>query len=159
MRNLIYFFVFSLLFTFSSAAQETTLTSGGNASGSGGSASYSIGQIFYTLNTGSGGSVAQGIQQPYEISVISSIANPDSNKLSLSVYPVPADNFVKLQVNDHETQNMNFHLVDLSGKVLINKKISTSVTKIPMNQLAKGIYFLRVSEGGINLKTFKIIKN
>ena len=151
--------MFSILFTFSSAAQETVLASGGNASGSGGSASYSIGQIFYTLNTGSDGSVAQGIQQPYEISAVSSTVNTDGIKLSFSVYPVPASNFVKLQVNNHETQKMNFQFVDLNGKVLSNKKISTSVTKIPMDHLTKGIYFLRVSENGKYLKTFKIIKN
>ena len=54
-------------------AQEVIPTSGGTASGSGGSASYTIGQMIYTTNNGVNGSVSQGIQQPYEISVVSGI--------------------------------------------------------------------------------------
>ncbi len=46
-------------------AQEATLASGGNATGSGGSVSYSVGQVVYTTNIGTTGSVAQGVQQAY----------------------------------------------------------------------------------------------
>ncbi|MDD2634269.1 MAG: hypothetical protein PHW82_02085 [Bacteroidales bacterium] len=45
-------------------AQESVNTTGGNALGSGGSVSYSAGQVIYTNNTGTSGSVAQGVQQP-----------------------------------------------------------------------------------------------
>jgi len=51
-------------------AQESVTASGGNASGAGGTVSYSVGQVVYKTNTGSNGSEAQGVQQPYEISVI-----------------------------------------------------------------------------------------
>lgn len=44
-------------------AQESVNTTGGNASGSGGSASYSVGQVVYTSNTETSGSVAQGVLQ------------------------------------------------------------------------------------------------
>ncbi|MCB0409870.1 MAG: hypothetical protein KDD29_06595, partial [Flavobacteriales bacterium] len=50
-------------------AQENTVSSGGDALGVGGSASYSVGQVVYTTHTGVNGSIAQGVQQPYEISV------------------------------------------------------------------------------------------
>ncbi len=39
--------------------QESINASGGNASGNGGSASYSVGQITYQTHTGTAGSVAQ----------------------------------------------------------------------------------------------------
>ncbi len=51
-------------------AQTSVNATGGNASGSGGSASYSVGQVVYTTHTGTNGSVAQGVQQPFEISVV-----------------------------------------------------------------------------------------
>lgn len=54
-------------------AQEAIPASGGNATGSGGSVSYSVGQVEYSSNTGSGGSVAAGVQQPYEISVVTGL--------------------------------------------------------------------------------------
>ena len=54
-------------------AQEAIPATGGMASGSGGSVSYSLGQLVYTTNTGTNGSVALGIQQPFEIFVVTSI--------------------------------------------------------------------------------------
>ncbi|MBK6984778.1 MAG: hypothetical protein IPH32_08475 [Bacteroidetes bacterium] len=64
------------------SAQETTDASGGNASGSGGSASYSIGQSAYNTYTGTNGSVAQGVQQPYEISIVTEVK--EAKDISLS---------------------------------------------------------------------------
>ncbi|MGC8754863.1 MAG: hypothetical protein ACP5QJ_07625, partial [Thermosulfidibacteraceae bacterium] len=54
-------------------AQESVNATGGNASGNGGTVAYSVGQVVYTTNTGTNGSVAQGVQQPFEISVVSGI--------------------------------------------------------------------------------------
>ena len=53
-----------------SYAQESANASGGNATGSGGTLAYSIGQIVFTTNTGSTGSVAQGVQHGYEIYLV-----------------------------------------------------------------------------------------
>ena len=46
-------------------AQKVVLPSGGNATGSGGSVSYSIGQIAYSYQTGPSGSINQGVLQPF----------------------------------------------------------------------------------------------
>ncbi len=46
-------------------AQENTIATGGEATGAGRTASYSVGQVVYTTATGANGSVAQGVQQPY----------------------------------------------------------------------------------------------
>ena len=43
-------------------AQQVVTTSGGNASGNGGSVSYSIGQIVCITNANSNGNEAQGVQ-------------------------------------------------------------------------------------------------
>ena len=66
MRILLLLFVI-LAFTFSissTSAQETIPASGGDAKGSGGSVSYSVGQLFYRIYPGTNGSVAEGVQQP-----------------------------------------------------------------------------------------------
>jgi hypothetical protein len=49
-------------------AQTGIPAAGGNATGTGGSVSFSVGQVFYVMNTGTTGSVLQGVQQPWEIS-------------------------------------------------------------------------------------------
>ena len=68
-------------------AQEAIITSGGDASGSTGSVSYTIGQVVYTTNTGTNGSAAQGVQQPYEISVVTGLEEAKGINLDFSVYP------------------------------------------------------------------------
>ena len=73
-------------------AQEGILPAGGNASGNIGSASYSIGQVFYITSSGTNGSVAQGVQQPYEISVITGMDEFKDMKLECYAFPNPATN-------------------------------------------------------------------
>jgi putative copper export protein len=51
-------------------AQENINTTGGDATGIEGSASYSIRQIVYQTHTGTNGSVSEGVQQAFEISKI-----------------------------------------------------------------------------------------
>lgn len=135
------------------------MTAGGNASGSGGSASYSIGQVVYTVNTGSNGTVLQGVQQPFEISVVSSSVKEISLKPFLSVYPIPASTFMKLKVDDYDINKLKFNLIDMNGKILSTTKPVSYISLIPVAHLAKGIYFVNVLEGPKCIKTFKIIKN
>lgn len=54
-------------------ARTSVNATGSNASESGGSASYSVGRVVYTTISETSGSVAQGVQQPYEISVVPAI--------------------------------------------------------------------------------------
>ena len=43
-------------------AQNAIPAAGGNAAGAGGTVSYTVGQAVYTTNTGTTGSVVQGVQ-------------------------------------------------------------------------------------------------
>ncbi|CAN5515456.1 hypothetical protein BH10BAC1_BH10BAC1_11460 [soil metagenome] len=140
-------------------AQEIANTSGGNALGSGGSVNYSVGQIVYTTNTGTNGSVAQGVQQPYEISIVTGFEDASKINLSFSVYPNPTTDYLKLNIENYKTQNLTFILLDIDGKLLESKKLENNETSISMKNNASGIYFLKIIESNKELKTFKIIKN
>lgn len=140
-------------------AQETTDASGGNASGSGGSASYSIGQTVYNTYTGTNGSVAQGVQQPYEISIVTEVKEASDITLSFMVYPNPTTNFLKLKVENYTSENLMYQLYQLDGKILETKKMESLEVSITMEHLASGIYFLKITELDKDIKTFKIIKN
>lgn len=142
-------------------AQQATLVSGGNATGSGGSVSFSIGQIDYITATGTNGSVSQGLQQPIEISTLSGTQFTQIN-LQMAVYPNPTTAFVYLKIDHSESfdlEQLAFQLVDINGKEIIYQKIYTSETQISLENLAATIYFLKVSENNKTIKTFKIIKN
>jgi hypothetical protein len=71
--SIIILFVAFLLRFNTALAQETATGTGGDATGTGGTSSYSVGQILYTTNTGTNGSINQGVQQPYEISIVTEI--------------------------------------------------------------------------------------
>ncbi len=60
-------------------AQDAVTAAGGEASGSGGSSSYSVGQVLYTTSAGSNGIVAHGVQQAYEIFVTAGIEETNIN--------------------------------------------------------------------------------
>ena len=140
-------------------AQNSIPTSGGNASGAGGSGSYSVGQVVYTTNTGTNGSVAKGVQQPYEISIVTGIEEAKDISLEIMVYPNPATEFVKLKIENYEVQNLRYQLYDINGSLLQDNKVESNGTIIVMSNLVSATYFLKVTDNSKVIKTFKIIKN
>ena len=143
-------------------AQESVNGTGGNASGSGGSASYSLGQVVYTTNTGINGSVVEGVQQPYEISVMTAIEEAKDINLSVSVYPNPTTDYLTLEVKEFDFSNLHFQLYDMNGKLLQGEKITGNQTNIVMSNLVPATYFVKVVKTSHDLsqevKSFKIIK-
>ena len=145
-------------------AQEAIPASGGNASGSGGTVSYTVGQVVYTTNTGTNGSVAQGVQQPYEISVVSGIEQAKGINLECSAYPNPTTDFLTLKVENYDNKNLSYQLFDISGKLLKTEKLTGNEITISMANLVSATYFLKVvqtkhASSQQEIKTFKIIKN
>jgi hypothetical protein len=138
-------------------AQENVTASGGEGTGTGGTVSYSIGQIVYTTNTGSNGSVSQGVQQTYSIMATDGIEESTINA-ELSIFPNPTTDNLTLSIVG-EIDNVNYQLVDLQGKVIKSEKTTTNSTSINMENLAGSIYFLKVTDNNKTIKTFKIIKN
>jgi Secretion system C-terminal sorting domain len=139
-------------------AQKDLVASGGNATGIGGKVSYSIGQVAYTTAIGSGGTVNQGVQQPFEIVTLGTDNFPEIT-LSMSVYPNPTTSLVNLKVDNFNYENLSFFLCDITGKQLQSQKITAGETQIQMEDFPQAVYFLNVSDGNKSLKTFKIIKN
>jgi hypothetical protein len=139
-------------------AQQAVIATGGNASGSGGTVAYSVGQIVYKTNIGPNGSVSNGIQQAFEISTVTGI---EDNKISLNlqVYPNPTNGYLTLSIDKTEFTSFNFQLTDNTGKVIESKIVTSPNEIINMECLAKAVYFLKVSRNDLDVKTFKIIKN
>lgn len=140
-------------------AQESVNATGNNASGNGGSVSYSVGQVVYTTNSGTSGSVAQGVQQPYEISVVTGIEEAKGINLSISAYPNPVTDKLILSVDNFELSTLNYQLYNINGRFLQTQELTGSKTQIDMETYSPAIYFVRVISGNQVVKEFKIIKN
>ena len=93
-------------------AQKATVTSGGIASGSGGTLNYSVGQLTSNVSTGTTGSVASGVQQAYQIMIQTGI---EATAIGLSVlaYPNPTSDFLSLKIENQNVENLNFQLFDM----------------------------------------------
>lgn len=140
-------------------SQENITLSGGDATGSGGTAAYSVGQIVYTTQTGADGSVAQGVQQPYEISIVDGIEQADGINLELKVYPNPTNDFLNLIVQDYNNERLSYQLYDINGQIIKRGKVIGIETTITMEFQVPGNYLLIVFDDQNEVKTFKIIKN
>ncbi len=141
-------------------AQEAILSAGGDASGSGGSISCSVGQLVYTTNTATNGySVAEGVQQPYEISVIIGVEEDIGLSLECLAYPNPVKDHLTLRIVDYENENLSYQLYDMNGNLLESEKLTGSKTKISMEEFVTASYFLRITDNQKEIKIFKIIKN
>ena len=143
-------------------AQNAVIPSGGDISGSGGNISFSIGQVAYTTNTGTNAYLAEGVQQPYEISVLTQLEEIDNGNILISVFPNPTTDYLRLTVSsspENSPQSLKYQLYDIKGKVLESKQFNDMETIISMNNLAPSTYFLKISDATKEIKTIKIIKN
>lgn len=139
-------------------AQESANTSGGDATGSGGSMAFSVGQVIYTTHTGSTGCVAMGVQHAYEIYTIA--ANDTVTDILLIAFPNPTTENVTLLIKNYNHDTLLYQLFDIEGKLLIGEVISSQQTLINMNSLPAAVYFVNVvNKGQQIIKSFKIIKN
>jgi hypothetical protein len=155
----VFFMLFwGLLATVSIHAQQSVNGSGANATGSAGTVSYSIGQVFYTTHTGTTGSVAQGVQQAYNISVVNTWET--TLNIALTAFPNPTTDKLTLSIGDYNNEKYVYQLFDAQGKLIHNGQILTANTLIDMTGLPPATYFLTVIHSDYQkFKTFKVLKN
>jgi hypothetical protein len=149
---------FILLICISAHAQEVIPVSGGDATGSNGSVSYSIGQVSYTTIYSNSGSVAEGVQQTYEITVVTGNELLPAVSLSCKAFPNPVTDFLILSVGKSENEDLSYRLSDLNGRDILRGKVIDEQTNIQLGALRNGNYFLSVLKNNTEVKTFKIIK-
>ena len=138
-------------------SQEIISSTNGDSSGSEGSSSYTIGQVFFNTIESDNGSLVQGVQQPFEFQTLSTPALL-TVQLTAVTYPNPTTDFVLLKILDTALENLQYTLFDLNGKTIVSKKINSFSTKITMKNFATGMYLLKLTKNNQPLKTFKIIK-
>lgn len=138
-------------------AQKGTVSSGGVATGTGGSVTYTIGEINYITANGSGGQITQGLQQPYEIFLLQATAA--ELNINVSLFPNPASEKIVISVESANTENLRYQLFDVNGKLLQEKMMDSNQTDIFMRDYASATYFVKVINNNNESKNFKIIKN
>ena len=160
MKNLKKKFIFLILLGsgIGVSAQYSVNSGGNDTSGSGGSVSYSVGQTAYITTTATNGSVAEGVQQPFEISIVTIGKKAEAINLKATVFPNPTFDYITLELEESYFETFNYQLCDMNGKVLLDEKSTGNNTRINMGNLPPSIYFLTISNCQELIKTFKINK-
>jgi hypothetical protein len=145
----------ALLLCMGSRAQEGTTSGGGVATGSGGSASYSAGQVVYVFNSAGNGSEWQGVQQAYELQT-TGVSDPNF-EVTLAAFPNPASSFLELQVKNFKA-GLLYSLFDAQGKQIDSRSINAGRTQLDLRALPAATYLLSITQEGKPVHAFKIIK-
>ncbi len=140
---------------FSQAGQTA---SGGVATGINGSISFSVGQIDYITATSLNGTITQGIQQPYELFIVTEV-NEKNLELDVSAYPNPILDQLFIFIENEEIKNMSYTINDVCGNLIVEEKILNQNTSVFMNDFVNGVYFIKIFKNSAIAKTFKLIKN
>lgn len=154
-------FIYSLiLFTFSSSclkAQSVILATGMDASVGNGSVSYSIGQTAYFYK-GAGNQVLEGVQQPYEITTLSTREKVTSDLKDILLYPNPFKDYLYLDFTTNNFKGAEYQLFDAQGKLIRKDVILQPKSELNFSDIPSAMYIIKINQHGENLKTFKIIK-
>ena len=145
-----------ILAVMSLSAQSSLVGAGGEANGSGGNVSYSVGQIAVQTNSEGSTSISEGVQQPFEIDVVG-MDNYPGITLNAVVYPNPTQGNVQLSIDNVQFKG-EVKVFDANGKYLLSKQIEGAATPLDMSPYATGTYYINVCSGKDVMKTFKVVK-
>ncbi len=148
---------FLTLWSSQTVAQQNTVASGGDYSGSNGTVSFSIGQIDYLHISNTNGNVNQGVQQPYQI-LDNSINQSDLN-VNITIGPNPSSNELTVVADFTNIKEVSGYISDQNGKIVKKKQILNTDPSFDLKDLSSGTYFLTIEQNDQILKSFKIIKN
>ncbi len=156
MNKTIYYLTTLLFFAVSSAtAQKIISANGGTATAPGTEVSWTIGEpITATVSDGTT-TLTQGFHQTkLTVTAVNEIQVPD---VKIKVYPNPTSDFVMMHLNK-TVEKTTYLLFDITGKLIQQKNMESTDTKIDLNGVANGSYILKLKGGQRPLQTFKIIK-
>ena len=109
--------------------------------------------------------VTQGVLQPRYDSIAMGINNTTAIVQNIKVYPNPAQNVICFESDYKTPGKLNYVLVDVAGKSIINKQVSINAGNnkqtIDLTTLPTGIYILKITATQENkpfMQTYKIQK-
>jgi hypothetical protein len=149
-------FLFSIFFTLTLIAkgQQAVVVTGGDASGVGGSVSYSIGQVAYTSNVA--GFVNSGVQQPFEITITS--VDDSFRDLQLSLFPNPTSHELVIEMNN-PNNGISAEVFNSNGSLMDTIRLAANRTTIPVSHWAPATYLIRLTDESGNTAVYQVVKH
>lgn len=139
-------------------AQQAISTAGGVATGTGGTVSYTIGQVAYTNISGNSGNITEGVQQPFEILIFAVLPEVIDLAFQCLVFPNPATEQVTVKIENYNLEKLYIRLYDENSKLMLNMNVMNDETSVPLTGLPPGSYLLNVFNTHKVIRSFQIIK-
>jgi len=106
------------------------------------------------------GSATYGEVEDYNITLVASTADITEQDLlnGVAIFPNPVNEMVSADLTNFTNESVTVELIDMTGKVLASQvNVEGTIVQIPMQQLAKGLYQVRISTNG-NAITKRVVK-
>jgi len=137
--------------------QQSITAAGGVFQNTKNSMSWGIGEVAIQTLFSDDYILTQGFQQ--SLLIITAIDETPHMDVSVSVYPNPINNFVKIDLNAAHFSDFEYQLFGQKGDAIEQKRFDAESIEISFQNLNAGIYFLKVMDGNDYSQTFKIVKN
>lgn len=157
-RHFFILFCFAGLSGITVYGQQEISTSGADATGSGGTASYTVGQAIYTTIANTSKVITQGVQQPYLPSNTTSIQDASYIDYKTAIYPNPTSGDINLQIGMEDLHGLRYELYSMQGIVLMRKSITSANEIVSMTHLRPAVYILKVTDNNNKVRTYRIVK-
>lgn len=131
------------------AAGTTTTTTGG-------SVSYTVGEIAVQTTEAATVSSFEGVQQAYEIYKVG--VTELALGSSIDVYPNPTNDRLTLNTTNLN-KTLSYELYDSQGKLKQECASFSDGYTLSMTEFVNAVYYLKIFSDNQPIQTFKIIKN
>lgn len=160
MKRLILFIAFLLPVALASGQQklEVIASAGGYSVATGISISWTLGETIIPNFTSPDGTIklAHGFQQKL---VITKVEELIEETVSVTVYPNPASDYVRIEFEQEIDSEIRISLIDFRGKVIRADLIAagTLIHELNMQTLSSGIYYIRLQKGKF-VNVYRVVK-
>lgn len=137
-------------------AQQAVVPAGTEANGAGGTLSWTLGQVDASFLSMTGGTVAQGVQQPVEFLTVSTTEVVGPSWITL--LPNPTNEGITVRLDEATVGCTRYRLMDTAGKLLASGRITGASTIIPLADRPAAPYLIQILRDNSDPVVFRIIK-
>lgn len=128
-------------------AQQAVTSTGGDATGSGGSMSYTLGEPVVTFNTAPSGSASHGVQRSYAL-ISTSLPPQEDPPPPVVIWPNPTSAGLSVAFGGTPPQGSTYTVMDATRRAVLAGKLEAN-TSIATEQLSTASYTLQLFYGPI----------
>lgn len=130
------------LFAIPAMAQQAVTPAGADANGSGGSLSWTLGQVDAAFLHSSAGSMAQGVQHPVELLTVA--VEEKGASPGLSAWPNPTADALTIDLGEPFDGRPQYRMLDAAGNLIAEGQVYASPFTISFLDIPAAYYVIRI---------------